>query len=272
MARGLQKQQSQAKNAGVTEKTAEQRAADRKAAEANMAAYACGLCKQTFASTAKAPMLRDHWANKHPKDPPDDVMTKGFPTFKWNESLPAKKAAKGGAAEAAAAAVAAAGGGGASKKEKSKEAAAIAAAALAAVAAGKPAAAKREKKKQETATGDAAEKERQVSAETEESPPAVCMEVDAEVEAVEAEVEVENSTPVITLEEVGEEEKAARDAAKVEADRIEANHEASADALAAGELVTSVRAMISSKKGVGIDIPDLDSLLAAADVNFVVKR
>ena len=57
MARGLQKQQSQAKNAADQGKTAEERAADRKKAEANSCAIVCMLCRQTFANTFKEPML-----------------------------------------------------------------------------------------------------------------------------------------------------------------------------------------------------------------------
>jgi hypothetical protein len=45
--------QSQAKNTGPIEKTAEQRAADRKAMQANLAAFVCTYCRQTFANTAK---------------------------------------------------------------------------------------------------------------------------------------------------------------------------------------------------------------------------
>jgi hypothetical protein len=50
MARGLQKAQAQAKNAGLQTKSADERAADRKAKEANSTAIVCMLCRQTFAS------------------------------------------------------------------------------------------------------------------------------------------------------------------------------------------------------------------------------
>ena len=76
MARGLQKQQSQAKNAGEKDKTAAERAADRKAANANSVAQVCLLCRQTFSNVAKEPMLRAHWESKHPKE--TDIL-KAFP-------------------------------------------------------------------------------------------------------------------------------------------------------------------------------------------------
>lgn len=129
----LRRQQSQLKSAGLIEKTPEQRAADRKKAEANMCAYACAVCKQTFANTAKSFMLTEHMTNKHPKE--TDVK-KLFPTFtKWDDAsgsaaaavcAPVKKASKADDASK--------GGDGAGKKAKAKEAAALAAAALAAAA------------------------------------------------------------------------------------------------------------------------------------------
>ena len=79
MARGLQKVQSQLKNAGNTAKTAEERAADRKKSEAAATGQVCLLCRQTFSNVAKEPMLRAHWESKHPKE---TDITKAFPQLK----------------------------------------------------------------------------------------------------------------------------------------------------------------------------------------------
>lgn len=267
MARGLQKQQSQAKNAGPAEKTPEQRAADRKAALANMTAYSCGVCKQTFANTAKEPMLREHWANKHAKEPPEDVMTKGFPEFKWGAGDSSKKAAKGADATSAAAAAAAAGAGGASKKEKTKDAAAKAAAALAAAAGGGKAPAKKEKKvKSDNPTGAPAEESTPEPAEVEPTAAAEC-------DACEVVPAAEEAPEVMAIPEqvVSEEERTAREAARVEAERIEANYDATNEAVSAGNQVAGVRGMIKGKKGVGVSLEEFDGLLAAADVKYVIK-
>lgn len=148
MARGLQKAQSQLKNAGPTEKSAEQRAADRKAAAANSVAQVCLLCRQTFSNVAKEPMLREHFESKHPKE--TDIK-KAFP------NMPAPSAAKcqvvaanaaksGSAAEAPER----------STKQKSKDAVARAAAALAAAggAPPKPKAAKKTKQEEDVPETD----------------------------------------------------------------------------------------------------------------------
>ena len=111
MARGLQKAQSQAKNAADGSKNADERAADRKKNEAAATGQICLLCRQTFSNVAKGPMLRDHWTSKHPKE---TDITLAFPQLKdcgaagaatsgAAATAPAKKAAAAAAVAAAAA-------------------------------------------------------------------------------------------------------------------------------------------------------------------------
>lgn len=101
--------------------------------------------------------------------------------------------------------------------------------------------------------------------------------MEAEAEQVDCEVcEVvppEEPPEAIAIPEqvVSEDEKAAREAARVEAEEIEANYDATHDAISAGDTVASVRGMIKDGKGVGVSLAEFDSLLAAADIKYVIK-
>jgi len=266
MARGLQKAQSQLKNAGDQGKTPEQRAADRKNAIANTTAYVCQFCRQTFANTAKEPMLREHWTLKHGKEPVDDVA-KAFPSFKFGAAAattcpPVKAAATtaGGAPNQPT-------GDGSAKKVKAKNAAEIAAAALA--AANKPAKKTKEKPAKESAAPAA---DMATGAEPEPAPeeimhPASGSDCDPNDNAVEEAASViENPARVVS-----EEAKVAIEKARMESVAIEATYGSKKAAEETGALVLATRALLGAGKGVGIKSAELDSLMVAADIEFVIK-
>ena len=176
MARGLQKQQSQAKNAGEKEKTPEQRAADRKAAEKNMTAYSCSICKQTFANTATPAQLTEHKDSKHPKEEVIKLFT-NYTECVAKFELKTKKAAAANAPSGGGGGGGGGGGeGGGSKKADAKAKAALAAAALAKAQGGGKAAPKKKKEEAAPAAEEAANKptpsteEVTAEAETKEEP------------------------------------------------------------------------------------------------------
>jgi len=213
-------------------------------------------------------MLREHWTLKHGKEPVDDVA-KAFPTFKFGAaaatSCPPVKAAAttvGGAPNQPA-------GDGSAKKAKTKNAAEIAAAALAAAGANKPAKKTKEKPAKESAAPAA---DMATGAELEPEPaesmhPASGSDCDANDNAV------EEATPVVEIPErvVSEEAKAAIEKARMESVAIEATYGSKKAAEETGALVLATRALLGAGKGVGIKSAEFDSLMAAADIEFVIK-